>query len=66
MISINSAIKILQPGGTIEISRTSMGHCTAERSGDGQWVLFIRYTSDIEWVVFKKIKFQSLFDHTSY
>ncbi|MBD2700176.1 hypothetical protein IC229_05985 [Spirosoma sp. BT702] len=55
MIQLDATINQLQPSQEIEISRTETAYCTAERSGDGKTLRFIRYTENGKtWRVFKQ------------
>ena len=50
--NLDERIDALRPGRSIEISRTDSGWCTAERTGDGRKVRFVRHTA-AGWHVFK-------------
>jgi hypothetical protein len=50
--NLDKRIDALRPGQSIEISRTETGRCTAERSGDGKTIRFVRHTTT-GWTVFK-------------
>ena len=49
---LDKKIDALRPGQSIEISRTETGHGTAERSGNGKTIRFVRHTTT-GWTVFK-------------
>ena len=58
MNSLDAKINQLQPGQEIEISRTEAAYCTAERSGDGKTLRYIRYTNGGNtWSVYHKASF---------
>ena len=50
--NLDKRIDALKPGQSIEISRTETGRCTAERSGDGRKIRFVRHAGN-GWHVFK-------------
>jgi len=54
--NLDKRIDALNPGQSIEISRTETGHCTAERSGDGRTLRFVRHT-DAGFQTFKTCNF---------
>ena len=49
---MDAKINSLKPGQSIEISRCGNIHCTAERSGDGRRIRFVRH-SPVGFVVFR-------------
>jgi len=53
---MNHKINALRPGQSVEISRTENGYCTAERSGDGETLRYVRHTCD-GFQVFKTCRF---------
>jgi hypothetical protein len=54
--NLDKRIDALRPGQIIEISKTGMGRCTVERSGDGSQLRFVRHTTN-GWTVFKVCNF---------
>lgn len=40
---MDSKIRNMKPGQSVEISRTTAGYCTVERSGDGRTLRFVRH-----------------------
>ena len=56
MSSLKMKINGLKPGYVIQISQTKDAYCTAERSGDGKTLRFVRH-SDHSQKVFKTVCF---------
>ena len=54
--NLDKRIDALNPGQSIEISRTDTGWCTAERSGNGRTLRFVRHTAT-SFRVFKTCNF---------
>jgi hypothetical protein len=54
--TIDQRIKALEPGQEIRISGNDAIWVTAERSGDGQWLRFVRHTHN-GFTVFKSSRF---------
>lgn len=50
MNKIDQRIDALNPGESIEISRTDAGWCMAERSGDGKTLRFVRHVGNTSTV----------------
>jgi len=49
-MTVDQKIAKLRPGQSIEISRTETGYCTAERTGDGEFIKFIRHIGNTSTV----------------
>ncbi len=47
---LDTKIDALRPGREMEISRTESGYCTAERSGDGKTIRFVRHQGNMSTV----------------
>lgn len=53
---LDQRIDALQPGQAIRISGDDNSWVTAERSGNGQWLRFVRHTPN-RFTVFKTTRF---------
>lgn len=56
MQTVDQKIAKLEPGQSVEISRTDAGFVTAERSGDGEMIRFVRHIGNVS-SVFRATKF---------
>ena len=56
MINLDQQINALKPGHEIRISGDNAIWVTAERSGDGKWLRFVRHTPN-GFSVFKTTRF---------
>lgn len=54
--TLDARINEMKPGQEIEISQTTIARCTAERSGNGAWLRFVRHTAD-GFEVFRLVRF---------
>ena len=54
--TLDQRINALKPGGEIRLSGDDATWVTAERSGDGQWLRFVRHNPN-GFTVFKTTRF---------
>ena len=54
--TLDQRISALKPGGEIRISGDDAIWVTAERSGDGEWLRFVRHTQS-GFTVFRQTRF---------